>query len=160
MFTVNQAIGQGNEVVLFMVKDLKALTQSMSIPLKILLIDDEPAYLDKLVKSLEHVGFECRKMTDSVQATELLKREKFDVVITDISMPGRNGFEVIEAVRSNNSAERVIAISGQLDRSVEIDAIRTGADAFIAKPIDLQSLIEIINKGSTDNGNGILQASN
>ena len=53
-----------------------------------------------------------------------------------------------------------MAIVVQFDRSVEIDAIRTGADAFIAKPIDLQSLIEIINKGRTDNGNGILQASN
>jgi len=119
---------------------------------KILLIDDEPDYLDKLVKSLEHNGFECRKMADSVQATKLLEREKFDVVITDISMPGRNGFEVIEAVRSNNSAGTVIAISGQLDRNIEKEAISTGADAFIAKPIDLQTLIEFLGTIGNETG--------
>ncbi len=130
----------------------------MPIPLKILLIDDEPDYLEKLVKSLERFGFNCRKMIDSVQATELLKREKFDVVITDISMPGRNGFEVIKAVRSSGSAGRVVAISGQLDRSIEIDAIKAGADAFVAKPIDLQVLIEIINPGENEQDRRDFQA--
>ena len=120
--------------------------------MKILLIDDEPEYLDKMVKSLELCGFQCSTVADSLKAGDLLERDSFDVVITDISMPGKSGFELIRTMRSNGSDSLVIAISGTPDCCIESNAVSNGADVYLPKPLDLETLIEIIDRGKPGPG--------
>lgn len=122
---------------------------------KVLFVDDDSAYLWKLVNAVSPLGFECRVTSDSREAVKLLSREEFDVLVTDIAMPELNGYEVIHELRSHNPGAFVIAISGQNDESVESRALERGANAFFSKPLDLENFIgvlAILFDGNSKNG--------
>jgi CheY-like chemotaxis protein len=119
---------------------------------KILFIDDDPGYLPKITDSVESLGFSFSFLSDSRKAIERFRKEYFDVVVTDIFMPGKNGFEIIKEIRACNKSTYVIALTGNPDKEVERKAFRHGADAFFLKPLDLEAFISTIS--SLQNGHG------
>lgn len=127
------------------------------IPKKALFIDDDAEYLDKLVKAVKPLGYDCRMMSDSQQAAKLLAEERFDVLVTDIAMPGKNGYELIRELRSHDSATFVIAISGQSDEDVGNLALENGANVFFSKPLELENFLDTLSlfDGEHKNGNGL-----
>lgn len=112
---------------------------------KILFIDDDPGYLPKITDSVKLIGCDLSYYTDSQKAIERFKQEKFDVVVTDIFMPGKDGFDIIKEVRACNKATFVIALTGNSDKEVERRAIGNGADAFFLKPLNLEAFINTIS---------------
>ena len=125
---------------------------------KALFIDDDSAYLNKLIKAVKLLGYDCRMMSDSQQAAELVCEERFDVLVTDIAMPGKNGYELIRELRTHDSGTFVIAISGQSDENVESQALENGADVFFTKPLELESFLSTLSYifgEKRNNGNGL-----
>jgi two-component system response regulator PilR (NtrC family) len=104
----------------------------------LLLIDDDPA-IREMLDSLFSSTYECHTADRAEQALEYLKYQKYDVVITDISMPGLGGVEVLQQIKSEHDSTQVIVISGRPDQYRDM-VLEMGAFAFHAKPFSLTAI--------------------
>lgn len=114
--------------------------------MNILLVDDDADCLDGLVTALEPAGYQCDIFTVPEKALEAYQQKQYDVVITDMKMPGLSGIEVLKKVRSINTEAKVIIATGYGDVETAIAALNNGAYAFFGKPIDLNDLMETLEK--------------
>ncbi|OPY58565.1 MAG: C4-dicarboxylate transport transcriptional regulatory protein DctD [Pelotomaculum sp. PtaU1.Bin035] len=114
--------------------------------MNILLIDDDGDCLDGLATALEPAGNRCDKFTAPGEAVEAYQQNQYDVVITDMKMPGMNGIQVLKKIRSLNPEAKVIINTGYGDVDTAIAAVNNGAYAFFGKPIDLADLMETLEK--------------
>ena len=105
--------------------------------LRILVVDDDFHIRESLRIKLEQAGHTVRLAPDGAEAVKFLKREVFDIVVTDILMPDKDGFELIGDIRRKWPKVRIVAISGGGRIGTEqllVAASGLGADAVIAKP--------------------------
>jgi two-component system, NtrC family, sensor kinase len=109
---------------------------------KILIIDDEESIRNMMRMSLEMDNYEVLTAEDGSTGMDVFKAETPDVVLLDIRMPGMDGLEVLERIKSGQPDTEVIVITGHGDMSMVVDALRKEASNFIAKPVsdDLLSL--------------------
>jgi putative nucleotidyltransferase with HDIG domain len=108
-------------------------------PAKILIIDDEPnvlSVLDALLSS-QH---ECQTATSAVEALEYLKKESYDLVLSDIMMPGMSGLELLREINRRSRETIVVLISGNLNIQSAIEAMRRGAYDYVTKPFNLSDV--------------------
>lgn len=113
----------------------------MTSPLRILVVDDEPAIRRYLKTSLSAQGYLVSEAEDGVSGLVLLKREPIDVLVLDLGMPGMDGFEVINQVRGSGSALPIIVLSVRDDEAGKIKALDMGADDYVTKPFGIGELI-------------------
>ncbi len=114
--------------------------------MNILLVDDDAGCLDGLATALEPSGHRCDAYTIPEEALKAYHQRPYDVVITDMKMPGLNGIEVLKKVRDVNPLGRVIIVTGYGDVETAIAAVNNGAYAFFGKPIQLNDLMETLEK--------------
>jgi two-component system NtrC family sensor kinase len=107
---------------------------------KLLLIDDEPDILRVLSRSLKADGYEVVSAQNGTEAIAVFEKEKPDIVITDIKMPGMDGIEVLKKVKDLNDDTEVIIITGHGDIENAIEALKHGASDFINKPVRDEAL--------------------
>ena len=100
---------------------------------KILIADDEAEIRDVLHLYLEKDGYEVYEAADGIQAMEVLQKEKIDLAILDIMMPGIDGYRVLRNIREDNNIP-VIILSAQSSDSAKILGLDLGADDYITKP--------------------------
>lgn len=110
---------------------------------KILIVDDEERLLRILNIKFRVSGYETITASGGGKALELIKIENPDIVLLDIIMPGMDGFQVLEEMRTFSDIP-VIAFSARPENGLK--AIKTGANEFIAKPFDVEKLTERIKK--------------
>jgi len=103
----------------------------------ILLIDDDPT-VRQMLEALFCDQHECHTADRAEQAMELIEFQNYDVVITDVSMPGLGGLDVLQRIKRRLTIP-VIVISGRPDQYHE-PAVKMGAFAFFAKPFSLAAL--------------------
>lgn len=109
----------------------------------ILCIDDEAQLREDIVEELEDEGFRMLQACDGQEGLEQILRHRPDLVICDITMPRKNGYELLKEVRSDHgiSAEMpFIFLSALADREHVIAGLRLGADNYITKPVDFDIL--------------------
>ena len=107
----------------------------------ILIIDDDKGVRELLREFLRLYGFKAHCVENGILALNLLKKEYFDIIITDYSMPGMNGIELTKIVRSLYPQALIIGISGtDFDGK---DFLAAGADAFLSKPLQLHELLSV-----------------
>lgn len=120
--------------------------------LKILVVEDNELNREIAEEILSIAGAEVTVATDGVYAVEALKNAKdgdFDIVLMDVQMPVMNGYEATKAIRSMNSHYSRIPIIAMTANAFDEDkreAIKSGMDAHVSKPIDIKNLIEVIHK--------------
>jgi PAS domain S-box-containing protein len=107
---------------------------------KLLLIDDEPDILRVLSMSLKADGYDVVSAQNGHEGIEAFEKEKPDIVITDIKMPGMDGIEVLKKVKELNPDAEVIIITGHGDIENAIEALKHGASDFINKPVRDEAL--------------------
>src|SRR5688572_9194242 len=100
----------------------------------ILFVDDESALRGLMAERLTERGFEVSEADSGERALALLDQFAFDVLITDLRMPGANGAQVIEAARVRYPGIVAIVITGYGTVKDAVDAIKRGASDFVAKP--------------------------
>lgn len=100
---------------------------------KILIADDEAEIRDVLHLYLEKDGYEVYEAADGIRAMEVLQKEKIDLAILDIMMPGIDGYRVLRNIREDNNIP-VIILSAQSSDSAKILGLDLGADDYITKP--------------------------
>ncbi len=109
----------------------------------ILLVDDEQIILNSLFRELtsENIKLEVSLAAGGEEAIALIKDGSFDLVVTDLIMPGLDGFQVLKAAKKRDPHTMVIILTGYADLRFSIDALRLGADDFLQKPCDTDELL-------------------
>ena len=110
----------------------------------IILIDDDGKFLEILSDSVERAGFSCDAVSDSRVAVDKIASEHFDIVVTDMSMPGLSGLDIIDRVREKSPQTFIIVVTGNNESNVEKNAFAHGADVFLRKPLNLVAFMETI----------------
>ena len=107
---------------------------------KMLVVDDEPGMRQLLQSAFEERGFEVAVASNGDRAVDRLENDNYDLVITDLKMPGRDGFGVLRAVKGVSADTKVIILTayGSIEKAVE--AMQMGASDFIAKPFKLAEI--------------------
>jgi len=124
----------------------------------LLLIDDETSVRQMLEMTFS-TTHECHSADRAEQALEYLELQKYDVVITDVSMPGLGGLEILKRINEHHSGTPVIVISGRPDQYEE-EAIELGAFAFFGKPFSLAAMEESVNKAIRESAAASLHLTN
>jgi two-component system nitrogen regulation response regulator NtrX len=101
---------------------------------RILIIDDEAAIRDSLKMTLEYEGYEVIGAATGQEGIVLVEREAPDLVLLDVKMPGMDGLEVLDRLRSLNETLPVVVVSGHGTISTAVEATKKGAFDFIEKP--------------------------
>jgi DNA-binding NtrC family response regulator len=112
----------------------------------LLFVDDEPALRTLMAERLAERGYEVVQADSGGKALELLDQFAFDIVITDLRMPGVDGMRVIESARERYPAIVAIVISGYGTLKDAVDATKRGASDFIAKPFQFDELLQKVEK--------------
>jgi PAS domain S-box-containing protein len=107
----------------------------------ILFVDDEEVIRKSFTRELQMEGFQVTPVASGEEAAGLLERERFDLVITDLVMPGVDGFGVLKASKRLAPMTSVIILTGYGDMGSAIDALRLGADDFTLKPCEIEELV-------------------
>jgi two-component system, NtrC family, nitrogen regulation response regulator NtrX len=111
---------------------------------RILVIDDEAAIRDSLKMTLEYEGYEFIGAATGQEGLALAEREAPDLVLLDVKMPGMDGLEVLERLRSLNDALPVVVVSGHGTISTAVDATKKGAFDFIEKPFASERILVVL----------------
>src|SRR5881394_1243980 len=101
---------------------------------RILVIDDEAAIRDSLRMTLEYEGYEFIGAATGQEGLALAERESPDLVLLDVKMPGMDGLEVLDRLRSMNDGIPIVVISGHATVPTAVEATKKGAFDFIEKP--------------------------
>ena len=114
----------------------------------IMIVDDEPGMVKLYGLMLERVGYSVISAYSAYEAVEKMKDTQPDMFILDYMMPGMNGVELIEHIRSNGHTSNIpiIMLSARTDKELVEEAIEAGANHFIHKPILRADLIEVVNQ--------------
>jgi len=116
---------------------------------EILLIDDMAGVRRAVIAMLKRAGHNVTAAESGGQGLELLKTRRFDLVITDMMMPGVDGADVLSHLSGMPNRPRVIAISGGgagISAESALRLARIEADAFLEKPFDAEALLAAVDK--------------
>jgi len=113
----------------------------------VLIIDDEKPILDSLSSILQDEGFQVFKAIDGNEGLSLFDKEKPEVVLLDVWMPGMDGLQVLKRIRKKNKNAMVIVISGHGTISTAVEAVKRGAYDFLEKPLSIDKVLEVISRG-------------
>lgn len=112
----------------------------------ILVVDDEPSIRELLVEFLEGEGYLVKAASNGKEALELVLKEVFSLVISDIRMPEMGGFELVKEVKNYNQRIGFILMTGFSAVYTEGNIRKGGADDYLSKPLDLALLLEKIER--------------
>ncbi len=102
---------------------------------RLLIVDDEPASRELCHLTLQPLGYELVLCSDAQKALDEIARTPFDLVLTDMVMPGLSGIELLERLKAERSDIPVLLMSGKGSISLAVQAMRLGAEDFIEKPL-------------------------
>jgi len=106
-----------------------------------LIVDDEPDTLASLSRAFRLAGHEATVCDNAARAFELLRTESFDVILSDVVMPGRNGLELLEDLKKAGVKTPIVLISGQANIEMAVKATKLGALDFLEKPLSTDKLL-------------------
>jgi CheY-like chemotaxis protein len=113
-----------------------------------LVVDDSPDVTEMLATMMRHAGYEVATALSAPEAFAAARRERFDVVVSDIGMPGMNGYQLAEALRALPEYAHVplVAVTGFTMYGDRERAHASGFDGFLTKPIIPSDLLDIVKR--------------
>jgi len=114
----------------------------------ILIIDDEPEIRALTRMMLERAGYEVLEAANGEHGLELLDKDRVDMVLLDVAMPGMNGWVVCEKIKADEKLRNIPVVMFTVFGSEEdvTQGKKCGADAYIKKPFDMKELLRIVDK--------------
>ncbi len=107
----------------------------------ILIVDDDKTFckmLEDMLSREEHL--KVTSTTDGLDATKKIKEKKFDLILTDLMMPGADGMEVLRVAKETDENVHVILVTGYASLETAMEAIKKGAYDYITKPFKLEEI--------------------
>ncbi|HDJ28727.1 MAG TPA: sigma-54-dependent Fis family transcriptional regulator [Proteobacteria bacterium] len=114
--------------------------------IKVLVVDDEEVIRKGICRVMEGRGYQAESSESGFGAIEKLQKAPFNIVITDLKMPGMDGIEVLKAIKILQPDVPVIIITGYSTVDTAVDAMKNGAFDYIAKPFTPKQIIEMVEK--------------
>ncbi len=114
---------------------------------KLLLVDDETAFLDAMARRLKKRDYEIFTAVSGMDAMEFLSKdgEQVEVVILDVKMPGMDGIETLSEIKRKFPLVEVVMLTGHATVASAIDGMKQGAFDYLMKPCDMDLLVEKVN---------------
>jgi len=114
---------------------------------KVLIVDDEPNIVTSLTFLMKKSGFETSVARDGDEALAEVERFGPDLVLLDVMMPKRDGFEVCQTLRAAGQTQLKIILLTAKGREMEMaKGLAIGADAYITKPFSTRDLVDLVNR--------------
>ena len=101
---------------------------------EILIVEDEEPISNLIKMSLKKAGYQCRQAFDGYEAADCMEKDRFDLILLDIMLPGIDGYELLEYSKLNKTP--VIFITAMGDLNDRVKGLRAGADDYITKPFN------------------------
>lgn len=118
----------------------------MAEEIKILVIDDDSSSREALTMLLQSAGYTVFSAANGEDALNIIAREEFQIIVSDLFLPDKSGFDVLQSVRKVKSATEVIVVTGHASAQTAVKAMKEGAFDYITKPIDFDELKIVIAK--------------
>mgnify|MGYP000572679294 CR=1 FL=1 len=109
---------------------------------EILIVEDEEPISNLIKMSLKKAGYQCRQAFDGYEAADCMEKDRFDLILLDIMLPGIDGYELLEYSKLNKTP--VIFITAMGDLNDRVKGLRAGADDYITKPFSMPVLLRKI----------------
>ena len=109
---------------------------------KLLLVDDEEDFVFALAERLRFRKYDTRAATSGEAALSEIEKERPDIVVLDLKMPGMGGMEVLKEIKTRDPSIDVIILTGSVDSEIGEIALRAGATYHIVKPMDIEDLMQ------------------
>lgn len=113
---------------------------------RILIVEDDEAMQEALVESLEDEDFEAVGAGTGKEAVRIAEGDQFDLVVSDIRLPGLSGIETIRALKQNHPGLKCIVITGYASADTPVQAIRLKVDDYLFKPFGLEYFLECVQR--------------
>ena len=117
--------------------------------IKVLLVDDEAEFTTSMKKVLSRRGFDVKVAGDGLAALPMIARERLDVVVLDIKMPGMDGISVLAEIKHFSTNTQVILLTGHFCSIEEEDSLKNGAYAYLLKPYPILDLVQLIGAAAS-----------
>ncbi len=124
----------------------------------VLVVEDDPAIRRGLTDSLRFAGYRVLETGDGLEAQRLLRGAELDLVLLDVVLPGRNGFELLPELRASRPTLPVIMVTARGSEEDRVRGLRTGADDYVVKPFSSSELIarvEAVLRRSAERPTGV-----
>ncbi|MEU4669692.1 response regulator transcription factor [Amycolatopsis sp. NPDC023774] len=108
---------------------------------RVLLADDDRAIRESLLRALELESYEVTEVTDGVAALAVARRDRFDVLILDVMMPGVDGLGVCRVLRADGDPTPILMLTARVEPPDRVAGLDAGADDYLVKPFDLDELL-------------------
>ncbi len=112
--------------------------------MRVLLVEDDSLIANGVLTALKEQGYVVDWLTDGLHAIEAVNNENFDLVVLDVGLPGKDGFEVLQYIRNSsakNSAVPVLVLTARDAIEDKVTGLDKGADDYLTKPFDVNELI-------------------
>ncbi len=113
---------------------------------RILAVDDQRYFRELTEGLLGDAGYDVQTAISGEEALHILEREDFEIVITDLVMPGIDGSELVRRIKERRPEQDIVVVTGVVDVKTAVDAMKQGAIDYILKPFDRPALIDSIDK--------------
>lgn len=113
---------------------------------RILAVDDQRYFRELIEGLLDDEGYTVQTTSSGEEALHILEREDFDVVITDLVMPGIDGTELVRLIKERRPEQDIVMVTGVVDVKTAVDTMKLGATDYILKPFDRKALTDSIEK--------------
>ena len=114
--------------------------------IKFLVVDDEIGVSDDLRDFLKKRGYNAISTTSGIEALQLIKREKPNIIVLDILMEGMTGIEVLREIKKTYPKIRVIMLTALEDEATQDQCKKLGASAYIIKPYSYEEILKAAHK--------------
>jgi DNA-binding NtrC family response regulator len=130
---------------------------------RVLVVDDHAEARRSMADVLDQAGHQVQCLSSAVEALKLLERESFDVVVTDLQMPGMNGLEFIKHLSGRRHGAQVLMVTAHASIDSAVEAMRHGAFDYIQKPFEAEQLEQLVGRAMAhgrmlDRGRDVLSA--
>ena len=115
-------------------------------PARILVVDDEQSIARMVDRRLRRDGHHCVLASSGEEALQRLEHDTFDLVVTDVFMPGMTGLELVGRLKSHDPNLQVIVMTAQTEVETAVEALRLNADDYLLKPFDLEQLAHSVGR--------------
>lgn len=113
---------------------------------RVLAVDDQRYFREQIEGLLSEEGYEVRTASSAREALHVLERESFDVVVTDLVMPGVVGTELVAKIKLLLPEQEIVMVTGVVDVKTAVEAMKQGATDYILKPFDRKTLVDSLEK--------------
>jgi DNA-binding response OmpR family regulator len=124
---------------------IQGAARSTECRMRILVVEDEVRMMELLRKGLHEHGHTVMTSSDGTEAAELALEHSFDVIILDIGLPGRNGYQVAQILRSRNTHSSILMLTARDREDDIIRGLNLGADHYMTKPFSFSELLARIH---------------